>query len=145
MTEFNDNVTDNIVQKFLEADILLRAVDGVGGADFNSEAIGCFFYIASHEGCHKQAMEKYLGMSTSSGSRNTDLLSKNHRLRQPDGKPRPGLDLIIKKEDPSNRRKQLLFLTPKGKRLIHEFKKILYGQNDEDFLGEEPSFSSLCK
>ena len=126
MTDFKDTISDPVVIKFLEADQLLREIDGVGGTIFNAEAIGCFFYIASHEGCNKQAMEKALNMSTASGSRNTDLLSKNHRLKTPEGNPRPGLDLIVKKTDPSNRRRQILVLTVKGINLIKKFKSILY-------------------
>ena len=139
LTNFNDEITDYSVIRFLDADILLREVDGVGGTDFNSEAIGCFFYIASHEGCHKQAMEISLGMSSASGSRNTDLLSKNHWLKQPDGKPRPGLDLIIKKQDLSNRRRQRLYLTPKGKRLIKRFKHIIY--DESYFKSDDPELN----
>ncbi len=71
-------------------------------------------------------MEKDLRMSSASGSRNTDLLSKTHWLKQVDGTPRPGLNLIIKQEDLANRRRQLLYLTSKGKQLIKEFKQILY-------------------
>ena len=31
-----------------------------------------FLYIASHDGCHKQAMEAALGYSNAAGRRNTD-------------------------------------------------------------------------
>ena len=129
VTEFNDDITDDVVVRFLEADKLLRSIDGVGGTEFNSEAIGCFFYIASHEGCNKQAMELNLGMSAASGSRNTDLLSKHHWRKKPNGEPRTGLDLIIKITDSANRRRQCLYLTPKGKWLIDKFKNIIYGKN----------------
>ena len=71
-------------------------------------------------------MEKELQLSSASGSRNTDLLSKSHRLKLPSGEARPGLGLIIKKQDPKNRRKQLLYLTDKGKETINKFKSIIY-------------------
>jgi len=69
--------------------------------------------------------EKDLGLSVSSGSRNTDLLSKYHRLKLANGNPQPGLDLIVKKKDPSNRCRQTLWLTPKGVQIINKFKSIL--------------------
>ncbi len=138
MSDFNDAITDHVVLRFLEADKLLREIDGVGGTDFNSEAIGCFFYVASHEGCHKQAMERFMGMSSASGSRNTDLLSKKHWLKKPNGKPRSGLGLVIKKEDLSNRRRQRLYLTDKGKEIVVRFKNIIYSQ-DKDQLSAPPS------
>ena len=121
-----EGVTDEISIRFLEADAFLRSLDGKGGKEFTVEAIACFFYVASHEGCYKQLMEKELGLSVASGSRNTDLLSKHHRLKLPSGQARPGLDLIIKKEDPGDRRKVKLYLTPKGSKTISEFKSIIY-------------------
>ena len=126
MDKLRNTITDRIAIRFLEADAFLRNVDGKGGKDFTVEAIACFFYVASHEGCHKQAMEESLGLSVASGSRNTDLLSKHHRLKLPNGNPRPGLDLINKKEDPSDRRRQILSLTKKGKELLTNFKEIIY-------------------
>ena len=130
MSVFKNDVTDPVALRFLEADAFLRSVDGKDGKDFTVEAIACFFYIASHEGCHKQAMEKALNLSIASSSRNTDLLSKYHRLKQPDGRPRPGLNLIVKREDTSDRRRQLLYLTTKGKEIIKEFKSIIYHNLD---------------
>ena len=99
-----EGITDPVSIRFLEADAYLRNIDGRGGKEFTVEAIACFFYVASHEGCNKQSMEKELGLSSASGSRNTDLLSKNHRLKLPNGEARPGLGLISKKIDPENRK-----------------------------------------
>ena len=87
-----------------------------------AQTIATLFYIASHEGCHKQALEDALECSPASGSRNTDWLSKNHRL----GKP--GLDLITKEVDPDNKRRLILKLTPKGKAFVKEIKSTLYEQ-----------------
>lgn len=131
MDLLRDQVTDDLVIRFQEADALLHSVEVEGDKEtrMTSEAIAVFFYVAAHDGCHKQAMERDLGISVAAGSRNTDLLSKLHRLRLSDGKPRPGLDLIIKKEDPTDRRRQILTLSIKGKKLIHQFKTSLYGEN----------------
>jgi DNA-binding MarR family transcriptional regulator len=115
----------------MEADSLLRQVDGKDGAEFTAEARACFFYIACCDGCYKSKMEEDLGLTVASGSRNTDLLSKHHRLKLPSGQPRPGLDLIRKERDNLDHRKQRLFLTFKGKKLIEQFKSILYGEDTD--------------
>ena len=126
----NSKVTDRSVTLFLEADDLLRSVDGKDGAEFTAEARACFFYIAACDGCYKSVMEQDLGLSVASGSRNTDLLSKHHRLKLATGKPREGLNLIKKERDPIDQRKQRLFLTEKGKELLDNFKVILYGETE---------------
>lgn len=77
-------------------------------------------YIASHDGCHKQAMEEDLGMNKAAGSRNTDWLARLHRLG------RPGLNLITKEVDNSDKRRSVLKLTRKGKDLVHKITRILY-------------------
>lgn len=85
------------------------------------QVMAVFFYIASHDNCHKLAMEEDLHLTTASGSRNTDWLSKYHRLNK------PGLDLITKEVDPFDRRRQILSLTPKGRQLAQLIEDILYG------------------
>ena len=81
------------------------------------QTIKCLFYIASHDECHKQALEEDLNMNKASGSRNTDWLSAAHRLRG-----RAGLGLISKMEDPADMRRDRLFLTRRGKELIRKLK-----------------------
>tara|TARA_R100000664_G_scaffold15015_1_gene23414 strand:+ start:2186 stop:2539 length:354 start_codon:yes stop_codon:yes gene_type:complete len=103
------------VDRILRINDLLRLLDD----DITPIAVSCFLYVASHDGCHKQAMEEYLDLSTSSGSRNTDFLSEMHRLRK------PGLDLIRKEQDRTNRRRSILTLTEKGRRLATQIKRIL--------------------
>ena len=80
-----------------------------------------FFYVASHEGCHKQALEQELGMTTASSSRNTDLLSKGRV-----GRGAVGLGLITKEVDETNRRRQVLKLTSLGKDLARMIKQTIY-------------------
>ena len=80
-----------------------------------------FFYVASHDGCHKQALEEELGMTTASGSRNTDLLSKGRV-----GRGAVGLGLITKEVDATNRRRQVLKLTSLGKDLARMIKQTIY-------------------
>ena len=126
--DLHSRISDPTVKLFMEADALLRSVDGKDGAEFTAEARACFFYIAACDGCYKSIMEQDLGLTVASGSRNTDLLSKHHRLKLSTGKPRPGLNLIKKERDPIDQRKQRLFLTEKGKELMDKFKAILYGE-----------------
>jgi DNA-binding MarR family transcriptional regulator len=101
---------------------VLHAVDLLRGMDreMPAQVLATFFYIASHNNCHKQAMEEELEMSNSSGSRNTDWLSDLHRLRK------PGLGLITKEIDPTNRRRQILTLTPKGEAIAKQIEEILF-------------------
>ena len=73
-----------------------------------------FVYVAMNEPCLKRDMELALGFETSTGSRNTDYLTKVNRLRK------PGLDLINKEDDPDDRRQTILTLTPKGKDFIKQ-------------------------
>jgi DNA-binding MarR family transcriptional regulator len=80
-----------------------------------------FLYVATHNKCHKQALEEELGLTTAGGSRNTDWLAKVHRLNK------PGLDLIIKEVDPSNRRRLQLRLSPKGESLVKQIEVLLNG------------------
>lgn len=81
-----------------------------------------FLYIASHDGCHKQALEEELGYSNAAGSRNTDYLAEIHRYKN-----KPGLKLISKERDPSNLRRYQLVLTKSGKQLVDTLKEQLYG------------------
>lgn len=101
------------VQKVMD---LLRLLD----REIPAQVLATFFYIAAHDNCHKQAVEADLNLSTAAGSRCTDKLSDQSWV----GKP--GLGLIIKEQDPTNKRRQQLRLTPKGKALIKQIEDILF-------------------
>ena len=83
------------------------------------QLVSVFCFIASHDPCHLQTIEKALGMTPNSTSRNTDWLSSYHRL----GKP--GMGLIFKRKDPHNHRRRLVSLTPKGQIMVNQIKEIL--------------------
>jgi len=83
------------------------------------QLVRTFLYIASHDGCHKQALEQELNMTTASSSRNTDWLSDGRM-----GVNHKGLGLITKEQDG---RRQRLRLTPRGKDLVRQMKSIIYG------------------
>ena len=93
---------------------LLKAVEKLRVLDKEvpGQVVSCFLYIASHNPCHKEALEEDLGFTTASSSRNIDWLSSKHRL----GKP--GMGLIIKQKDPENRRRVIVKLSPKGEELV---------------------------
>lgn len=109
--------TNPRMERVLKVINLLRLLD----RELPAQVMATYFYVASHENCHKTAMEEDLEFTTASGSRNTDWLSKHHRLSK------PGLDLIVKEPDPTNKRRTQLKLTPKGKQLIHQIEELLYG------------------
>ena len=69
-------------------------------------------HVGLQPGITHAELVKAIGMEQSSVSRNTAALSKWHRL----GKP--GLDLIEQFEDPRERRRKIVYLTPKGRARI---------------------------
>jgi DNA-binding MarR family transcriptional regulator len=127
MDPLRRQLTDPEVARLLKATERLLAFD----REVPGQVMATLFYIASHENCHKQALEDDLKFTAASGSRNTDRLSRWHRL----GKP--GFDLIVKEQDPSNRRRQILRLSAKGQRLIQQIKEDLYGNETPDVSGQE--------
>lgn len=96
---------------------ILRKLD----REVPAQLISTLLYVASHDGCHKQALEEDLEFTTASGSRNTDYLSPKHRLGN-----KNGCNLIIKEVDPSNARRLQLRLTDQGHALIQRLKHVLY-------------------
>ena len=122
MDPLRNQLTDPTVGRLLEVVKRLQALD----REVPAQVVACFMYIASHENCHKQALEEDLTLTTASASRNIDWLSRTHRLNK------PGLDLIIKEADPTNKRRIQLRLSAKGKRLIQSIKDDLYGKQTPD-------------
>lgn len=84
MDPLKRQITSQQGTKVLQAFELLRIMD----REIPGQLVSAFLYIASHNLCHKQALEEDLGLTTASNSRVTDWLSDYHRL----GKP--GLGLI---------------------------------------------------
>ena len=85
------------------------------------QALQCFLYVCSHDKCHKSRMEQDMGLSTASGSRNTDYLCAQNRFKV------AGLNLITKEVDPLNKRRSILRLTPLGVRIKNELLNELNG------------------
>ena len=115
-------VTCNQMEKLARAIEAFRNSENAYSKEIPAQVIASFLYVASHDDCNKIDMERELDLSSASGSRNTDWLSDQHRL----GKP--GLGLIVKYRDRTNRRRQILQLTAKGRQLANTMKLILYGE-----------------
>lgn len=122
MNPLRRQVTDTEVEKLLKVLYLIRSLEPIQAKvnELPVQTLTVLMYIASHNGCHKQAMEEDLGLTKASGSRNTDWLARLHRLG------RPGLNLVTKEVDYSDKRRTILKLTRKGKDLVHKITRILY-------------------
>ena len=118
MDPLRNQATDARLEKVHAAFELIRLMD----REMPGQLVSCFLYVASHNGCHKQAMEQELGLTTASSSRNADILGKGRP-----GRSAEGLDLITKEVDVSNRRRSILTLTPRGKSLAQQMKMLIYG------------------
>ncbi len=122
-------VTDHSVDSLLEAIECIRTFDtDLSSHEISISVLSTLLYVGSRNECHKQALEEDLEMTRASTSRNTDMLSKHHRLLIASGKRKPGLGLIKKEVDVSNRRRSTLHLTKKGEKLFTQIKQILYGE-----------------
>jgi DNA-binding MarR family transcriptional regulator len=112
----NRQVTCSTTTRLLGVAEIFRELD----REVPAQVLAVYLYVASHNGCHSQAMMEDLELTGASASRNTDWLSKKHRL----GKP--GLNLIRKEVDESNKRRHTLWLTPKGKELLTQINQLLH-------------------
>lgn len=120
MDPLKKQVTDDKALRLMRALDIIRKLD----REVPGQVLTAFLYVASHNPCHKMAMEYELDFSSASASRVVDNLSEFHRLN------RPGLGLVIKYEDPSNRRKVMIKLSPFGEAIINQMKEFLYGDNN---------------
>ena len=111
--------TDLQLSRLQKVTDLLRIFDN----ELPAQLISILFYIASHNGCRTTEMPKALNLAQSSISRCTDWLSDYHRL----GKP--GMGLIRKVVDPTDRRVKRVHLTYKGECLMESIKEIVWDNN----------------
>jgi len=119
MDPLRRQITDPSAERLLQAFLLFQEID----RELPVQVVLTFLYVAARDRCHKPALEQDLGLTTASGSRNTDWLTKHHRLNK------PGLDLITKEVDPTNKRRTILRLTPKGEALIKRLNSLLDGSS----------------
>lgn len=116
-------LTDPLMARLLKVEQLFRLAD----EEVPAQLVTVFCYIASHDPCHMQAIMEDCGLTANSVSRNTDWLSKTHRL----GKP--GMDLIRKEVDPVDSRRKIVTLTSKGRLISNQIRAILYEDLIDDY------------
>jgi DNA-binding MarR family transcriptional regulator len=109
--------TDDLMWRLCQVHELFRIKD----TEVPGQLVSIFCYIASHNPCNLQSIQKDLGLSANSTSRNTDWLSTHHRL----GKA--GMGLVMKKVDPLNQRRRVVALTDEGHNMVSKIKEILNG------------------
>ena len=131
MDPLNRQVTCSTTTRLLGVAEIFRELD----REVRAQVLAVYLYVASHNGCHSQAMMEDLELTGASASRNTDWLSKKHRL----GKP--GLNLIRKEVDESNKRRHTLWLTPKGKELLTQINQLLH---DDKCLSKDITCYEVC-
>ena len=111
--------TDDVAASLLNAWEMLRQTH----REVPAQAVTVLLYVASHNPCHKQAIEEDTGLTTASCSRMITFLTGSKR---PGVKP-SDMCLIEKYTDPGNKRRHMCRLTPKGKQLVHLIKSTIYG------------------
>jgi DNA-binding MarR family transcriptional regulator len=109
--------TDDLMWRLCQVHELFRIKD----TEVPGQLVSIFCYIASRNPCNLQSIQKDLGLSANSTSRNTDWLSTHHRL----GKA--GMGLVMKKVDPLNQRRRVVALTDEGHNMVSRIKEILNG------------------
>lgn len=89
--------------------------------EIQAQTVTIFLLVASKPGMPMRDLEKLTGLASSSVSRNVAAMGKLHRGG------RAGLDILVAKEAPLDRRSKLVFLTPKGHRIAKRLVEILGG------------------
>ena len=83
-------------------------------ADLPLTTVAVFLTVVKNENMTMKEMSKFLNISQSSCSRNVAYLSQYHRLHK------PGLNLLVSREDPMERRRKIVRLTSKGRRFVEK-------------------------
>ena len=108
---------DTSVRKLFKAIELFRTVD----ATIPAQTIASFLAIPQKEGENINSIAAKVDMPQSAASRNISSLTSW------DWRKKPGLKLVEYREDPMNLAQKPLFLTDKGKNLIHKLADALGG------------------
>jgi DNA-binding MarR family transcriptional regulator len=86
-----------------------------------------FLAVARQPGITMHQLGEILQTSQASCSRNVAALGKWHKFGE------PGLDLVEAVEDPVERRRKIMFLTPKGRARVQEVLSAITGKPVTDF------------
>lgn len=88
--------------------------------DMPFQQVQLLLLVAMFPGITQSELAERLDLSQSSISRNVNALGKIHRLKK------EGLDFIEAIPDPKDRRRQIVFLTGKGRTAAEELCKIIW-------------------
>jgi DNA-binding MarR family transcriptional regulator len=115
-----DNHRVHRVTKFLSA---LRAID----EQLPIQCAEILFYIASNPGCTSQDIAHQTRLTVSSVSRNLMALGQMRRDKT------IGYNFIETVDDPRDRRRRIIFLTPRGSRFVAKLLGTLYPSDGHFF------------
>ena len=92
---------------------LFKAIEEFRGVDpeMQAQGVALFLYSAIYPGCTMTDLQRNLGMTQASCSRNVSAFSEWHRL------DKPGHGLLAATPDPMERRRKIVQLTEKGQQL----------------------------
>jgi DNA-binding MarR family transcriptional regulator len=88
-------------------------------AEMQAQQMAIFLAVVAKPGSTISDIAKVTGHSTGTVSRNVSALGQIHR------KGMPGLDILVAKEDPMDRRNKRITITPKGKRIMATLEALL--------------------
>lgn len=101
-------VIEEVIKRFRDFDL-----------EMQMQTAQTFIAVAMQPGITMKELSEKVGISQASCSRNVSALSRTHRLNK------PGMDLIVAAEDPMERRRKIVKLTPKGQRLAEALTKLI--------------------
>jgi DNA-binding MarR family transcriptional regulator len=96
-----------------------------------------FLAVAKQPGISMQQLGEILRTSQASCSRNVAALGKWHKFGE------PGLNLVEAVEDPTERRRKIMFLTPKGRARVQEILSAMTGKPVTDFEAKDSQQFSI--
>jgi DNA-binding MarR family transcriptional regulator len=102
---------------------LIKAIDAIRteSDDMPAQQIQVLLAVVLRPGVIHEGLIKDVGITQASVSRNVAALSKWHRL----GKP--GADYVEQIEDPRERRRKIVYLTPKGRKVVSKALEAITG------------------
>lgn len=102
--------------------------------DMQMQAASVFAIIAMNPGITMKELGQRTGLAQSSCSRNVALLSD--KLKH----DKDGYGLVVASEDPLERRRKVVHLTPRGNRVASSLELLVrtMPEGDEDEMGAEP-------
>ncbi len=107
--------------------LFLEVLRSTGEKEFPLHLGTVLLYVASHNGCRQQDVEKGASLSPSSVSRNVSWLGDAHRLGH-----RKALHLVERRKDLDDYKRWRLFLTPRGEQFVRLLEEQLLPPEADD-------------